>query len=252
MIVRALLVLVATSCWCLAHAADRPIIHFPFDESLADLGPFGLEGKIDGDEVKLVPGFDGNALFIGGTLDWVTVALPEDLDLTAGASLEVWFKRADWINPYSGGNGFQTLVALTSDMMIDVTTPMCPTAPPWALLTSMTHYNKEVDETDVVRAHSGRDTVPPNTWIHAAVVYDPDEAVLVIYKNGKEVDRVYGVPPQPFNYRQITIGTWYQNNQAFRGHLDDLKVYNYPRKAVDILLDVTRAQSRQAASVRRP
>ena len=161
----------------------------------------------------------------------------DEVVLTNGASAEIWFRREDWINPVWGGSGFETLVAVTSDMMLDVTTSRCPSAPPWALLTSMTHYDKEADETDVVRAYSSKNAVPADKWIHAAVTYDPAEAVLTLYMDGEEVDKAFGIPRQEFNIRQIRIGTWHKANQAFRGYLDELKVYDYVRTEDEILIE---------------
>ncbi len=49
--------------------------------------------------------------------------------------------------------------------------------------------------------------------------------------DGDEMDRAYGVPPPSFMRRNIRMGTWFEANQAFRGYLDELKIYDYPRSA---------------------
>ncbi|MBT4162187.1 MAG: LamG domain-containing protein [Gammaproteobacteria bacterium] len=217
---------------------DRePIVYVSFDVDLNDVGPFKLRGFIFGDEVQLRPGKMGQALFVGGTEDWVEMPLDDRINLNDGASVEIWFRREDWINPYHGGSGFQTFVVVTSDMMMDVTSSACPVAPPWALLTSMTHYDEEAGESDVVRAHSEPNSIPPDEWMHGAVTYDPHEATLTLYLNGEEIDKAYGVPRQEFDIRIIRLGTWFKANQAFRGYVDELKVYDYIRSADEVFLE---------------
>ena len=66
---------------------------------------------------------------------------------------------------------------------------------------------------------------------------DPVKAVLVLYVDGEEVDKVFGVPRQEFNIRHIRLGTWHEANQAFRGYLDEIKVYDYIRSEDEILIE---------------
>lgn len=210
------------------------VVHLPFDEDLNDAGPYLLKGQVFGDEVLRRKGTKGRALFVGGTEDWLDVPLDKRIALDRGFTAEIWFQREDWANPYFGGSGFQSLVAITSNLSLDITTTSCATMEPWRLVSSVSHYNKVAEESEVARAYTPPDTVLPNVWTHAATVYDPFEASLTLYVDGEQADKAWGVPKPRFNMHRIRFGTWYKANQAFRGYLDDFKLYNYARSPQEI------------------
>ncbi len=216
-----------------------PIVYLSFDQDLNDSGPYKLESTVHGDEVKLAPGIKGNAVFIGGTEDWLDLAMDEAIFLEGGASFEVWFRADKWTNPYAGGAGFKSLVSVSASLILDVTADKCPVAPPRTLVASVSYPRSGIAGHDVMRAYTKPDVVKDNRWIHGAVVYDQKEGSLTIYMDGEEVDRAYGVPPPSFNNRRIRMGTWFKANQAFRGLLDELKVYDYPLSAEAIRASAT-------------
>jgi hypothetical protein len=204
-----------------------PVVYLSFDEDMNDSGPYKLKGTAYGDEITREKGIKGQALFVGGTEDWLDVPLDDRISLEDGASFELWFRRDDWTNPYIGGSGFQTLVAVTTGFGLDITAIGCPVAPPWTLVTSVSYQLPDDSDWDVIRAYTPPNAVPANKWIHGAVVYDKREESLTLYMDGREFDRAYGVPTPRFTYRNIRLGTWHKANQAFRGYLDELKVYDY-------------------------
>ena len=71
--------------------------------------------------------------------------------------------------------------------------------------------------------------MPAERWIHAALVHDPGEASLSLYLDGMLADRAKGAPLPDMTWRQLRLGTWYKANQAFRGEIDEVEVYDYPR-----------------------
>jgi len=230
-------VVLGNSLFSMANEEDRPpIIYLSFNEDIHDSGPYRLLGTKHGDEVQLKPGMHGNALFVGGTEDWVDLKVPEEISLSEGFTVEFWFRRDDWLNPYKGGSGFQTLVAFSTSISLDLTAPGCPMNKPWSLFGSVSHYRKDVQENDSARVFSPPGMVQPDTWVHAALTYDQNESVLTLYFNGKQADQAFGAPSPDLQWRNIRLGTWYKANQAFRGYLDELKIYNYPRSPADIYL----------------
>jgi hypothetical protein len=208
-----------------------PVFRLSFDRGFDDEGPSRLRAKAEGDEVRLVPGLVGQALFVGGTEDWLDVALPPKLALPRGFSLELWLRRADWTNPYRGGSGWQTVAALTIGATLSVTAPGCPLHAPWALEGSVSRFHKGGKGEDVARAHSPGGLVRAGRWTHAAVVYDPAERSLTVYLDGRAVDRAKAAPEPDLRFPQLRLGTWHKANQAFRGEIDEVAVYDFPRSA---------------------
>ena len=211
-----------------------PVLRLSFDESFNDEGPLRLQAKASGDEVRLVPGMSGRALFVGGTEDWIDLPLSNAPSFDQGFTLELWFRRADWTNPYRGGSGWQTLAALTTDASLSITAPGCPLHKPWALHGTVSRRNKEAGENESANALSRPGSVPAERWIHAALVHDPGEASLSLYLDGMLADRAKGAPPPDMTWRQLRLGTWYKANQAFRGEIDEVEVYDYPRMGAAI------------------
>jgi hypothetical protein len=216
------------------------VVNVSFDKDINDSGPYKLKSKIIGDEIYRNKGLKGSALFVGGTEDWLDIPLDERIILDSGFSTEIWFKREDWSNPYKGGSGFQTLASIAGDIVLDVTAEGCALVDPWALVATVSHYNQKAKESEVVRAHTPPDVIAANKWNHAAAVYDPSESSLTLYHNGQIVEQAWGVPFPRFNIRNIRLGTWFKANQAFRGQLDEFRLYNYVRSAEEIKQSILR------------
>lgn len=213
--------------------ARPPLLRLTFDGGYDDEGPLRLKGTPQGDEVRLVPGVSGRALFVGGTKDWLEVALSESVRLEDGFSLEFWFRRDDWTNPYRGGSGWQTLASLTTDASVSLTAPGCPLHKPWALEGHLSGPAPPGGDWPSSRVFS-RPGQPARRWTHAAFVYDPSGASVTLYLDGTRVDQAKGAPVPEFKIRKLTLGTWYQDNQAYRGEIDEVEVYGYPRSAEEV------------------
>jgi hypothetical protein len=211
------------------HGGALPVLRLSFDEGFDDEGPLRLQAEANGDEVRLVSGLSGRALFVGGTEDWLDLPLSSAPSFDRGFTLELWFRRAHWENPYRGGSGWQTLAALTTDASLSITAPGCPLHKPWALHGTVSRRNKEAGENEHANALSRPGSVPAERWIHAALVHDPGEASLSLYLDGVLADRAKGAPPPDMTWRRLRLGTWYKANQAFRGEIDEVEVYDYPR-----------------------
>lgn len=208
-----------------------PVIRLSFDNGFDDEGPHRLKGEADGDDVRLVPGLRGRALWVGGTADWLDVALTPEVTFPRGITLEMWLRRDDWENPYKGGSGWQTVAALTTGASLAITAPGCPLHKPWALEASVSTH---LASREHARAFSKGGTIPAKRWIHAAMVFDPREKSLTVYLDGKPADVAKGAPVPDMNIRHLRLGTWFKANQAFRGEIDEVEVYDYPRTADDL------------------
>ncbi len=218
-----------------AHAAEdserAPVIWMTFDEGLDDGGPHRFRGTVHGDGVSRAPGRRGQALSIGGTEDWLDVDLRGVPSLENGASLVMWIRRDDWTNPYKGGSGWQTLASIDTGFSLSITAPGCPLHEPWALQGSADHYREDVKEFESAYALSRPDSVRAERWQHVGLVYDPGQRTLSLYLDGERVDQARAVAPPGLRRQRLRIGTWYKANQAFRGLVDELAVYDYPLSA---------------------
>ncbi|HBA59528.1 MAG TPA: hypothetical protein DCZ92_01635 [Elusimicrobia bacterium] len=211
-----------------------PMLNLSFDNGFDDEGPFGFKAKPSGDEVRLVPARAGKALFIGGTKDWLEIPLSSAVSLGGGFTLELLVKRDDWTNPYKGGSGWQTVAALTTGASLSITAPGCPLHKPWALQGSVSRYRKDVQESEHAWVLSAPYGIVPNRWFHAALVYDAPDATLELFLDGKLADTAKDAPPPDLNILKLTLGTWYQDNQAFRGYIDEVRVYDRPLRAAEL------------------
>ncbi|MDX6770471.1 MAG: LamG-like jellyroll fold domain-containing protein [Elusimicrobiota bacterium] len=213
------------------RSGPAPVIALSFDRGFDDEGPYRLRAKKEGDDVTLVDGIKGRALWVGGTEDWLDLALSSAVVFPRGFTLALWVRRDDWLNPYRGGSGWQTVASLTTGASLSITAPGCPLHEPWAI---EGHLSSHSPTRESARAHSPGDSVLARRWQHAAMVHDPRDASLTVYLDGKAVDRAKGAPVPSYNIRNLRLGTWYKANQAFRGAIDELEVHDYPRSADDI------------------
>lgn len=200
-----------------------PAIWLPFDGDLTNRGAASLDLHVEGNEVSFDQGVVGQAVFIGGSEDWIEGPVPEDLDLSDGGTLELWVKRDDWVNPYGGGAGgqmFATIDALKLD--ISVRSARDPDQ-------NRLRGSAQAVGFDVHQAMSDQ-TLPPLTWTHVAIVYDGEARSATYYVNGEEAARKADVPPLLTEYpNPFKIGTSHRQSQAFRGWIDEVRVYDYAR-----------------------
>ena len=226
--------LAAVLCACVLPGAfaggNLPALYLPFDGSLADRGSNRFAVAAQGDSVALATGgVIGGSVFIGGSGDWIDVVVDKHLSLQKGATLMFWFQRDDWENPYKGGSGWQTLANIDG-MTLNLTAPGCPSHKPWTLEGTVSRFAGELNgDTSRVVAYSADGLIESRTWFHVALAYDRDRSNVSLYVNGELVDVQSNAPlPRAEFVNPFRVGTWYKSNQAFRGWVDEVKIYDYP------------------------
>ena len=207
--------------------AAAPIIYLSMDGELTDRGSLGFPVTAVGDEVEFADGVRGQAVFIGGTEDWIEIGIDERLRLDSGATLQLWMRRDDWANPYRNGAGVQTIATVdpvTLDLrVLDASDP------------SQNRAGGSLQTADeLVRVRSNV-AVPAMQWTHLALVYDASTKTASFYLNGEALETVRGVDSLTTRYvNPFKIGTWYKANQAFRGWVDEVTLYAYARSPAEI------------------
>jgi hypothetical protein len=212
-----------------------PVVYLPFDGSLEDAGPFTFAPRAFGNEVTFGPGVKGQSVFVGGSGDWITVSIDRRVDITKGGTLELWVKRDDWVNPYRGGSGTQTVATLG---VMGINIPAMG-YPQWGIAGYVEPWDGQtVEDTSLtlVKLRSAAGVIQPHVWNHVALVYDAKSAVVRLYLNGHRVDEGNVSVPIQRHSKSLRLGVWSTPaNQAYRGHIDELKIYDYPKTGDQIL-----------------
>lgn len=150
-----------------------------------------IEGKLNG------------GLTFNGTSDYIDVG---EIIGTGAYTKLAWIKRND-------ANDFNNIIS--SD------TPshafFAPKRQDFRLQAGHNHNWKYVQDPDPLAA---------NTWYHVAVTFDPavDSGLMILYKNGVEVDRATSVPTQdPSNTTYIGR---FSSGYYFNGSMDEVMVFS--------------------------
>ena len=194
------------------------------------------------------PGYKGTALFVGGNGDWIDIDAPPGFDTAHGLTLEMWLRRENWVNPYSKGGKFQQVVAVDLELdykgrsevrqlafALDVSLPRERVGAP---LPDHYLFRPQARAGEArIGPTSGATSIAAQRWTHVAVVYDRflvDR--LRLYVDGRQVARgmPWGAGPGLANIRTLRIGTAAERNGAYRGMVDELKVYARPLSEEEI------------------
>ena len=230
-----------------ASSPLAPVVFLSFDRRFPSDEYFA---RPHGDEVVARPGRRGTGLFVGGNEDWLDVQAPTGFDTKHGLTLEFWMKRENWINPYAKGSRSQVVATVDIERdwkgrpeLLQMAFSLALSAPRGETLEKeerkarpdpfarrpdnfIFRPNARVGEVRLVPARAL--TVPADRWIHVAVVYDRflfDR--MRLYVDGRQVARAvpWGSAPGFADIRSIRIGTAAERSGAYRGMVDEVKVY---------------------------
>jgi hypothetical protein len=197
------------------------------------------------------PGIKGSGLFVGGNGDWIDIDAPAGFDTAHGLTLEMWIRRENWVNPYSKGGRVQQVAAVDLELdykgrsevrqiafSLEVSLPRERIGAP---LPDQYMFRPQARAGEArIAPTAGMVSIAAQRWTHIAVVYDRflvDR--LRLYVDGRQVAR--GMPwsaaPGLALVRGIRIGTISERNGAYRGMLDELKVYARPLSEEEIAAD---------------
>jgi Concanavalin A-like lectin/glucanases superfamily len=168
-------------------------------------------------------GTHGSALRFDGVDDYVAIPSSENLNLSAGLTIEAQ------VRPTEALNGWRTVVLKESPSGLDYALYANDVRPqPSAYV--------RVDGADRnVQGDAG--PVPVNRWTHLAMTFDGDE--LRLYTNGVLVGRTIQHGDIATSDGQLAIGGNTVWGEYFAGLLDDVRVYSRPLSIAEIQTNMT-------------
>jgi hypothetical protein len=182
----------------------------------------GHKGTISNAEWQAAGKF-GGALLFNGVDSWVAVDDAQDLDLAGAMTVEAWVMPFDI-------DGFETVVLKER-----------PGGLSYALYANNAEQGPGVP-TGWVQTQAGYDLgaggtslLPLHTWSHLATTYDGQEVRL--YVNGTLVQSVPVQGDLESAADALRIGGNAVWGEFFSGLIDEVRVYNRPLSATDILAD---------------
>ena len=217
--------------------AGEPALHVTFDRKFP--GDDYLT-RVHGDEVASRPGRFGNGLWVGGSGDWIEIDAPRGFDTRNGLTLELWMRRESWVNPYLKGRSQQTLATVDLEgeyrgrpevrqvsLSMDVVAAQSSRTDRGLFADSYRFKpSARVGEVRVVPAGNVR--IDAGRWTHLAIVYD---RFLIdrmrLYVDGELVARAMSFDDAPgfADIRTLRLGTGSERIGAYRGMIDEVKVY---------------------------
>jgi hypothetical protein len=215
-----------------------PVVFLSFDRRFPS---DGYLVRVNGKEVLARPGRSGVGLFTGGNNDWLDLETPRGYHTGHGLTVEFWMKRENWVNPFLRGAAAQTVIAVDLERewkgqpeLRQVTfflelydtrrdPPKKRQAPPDSY-----QYRPQARVGDVRLKPLHSISVPADRWTHVAIVYDRfliDR--LRLYVDGHLVARAvpWGSDPGFADIRSMRLGTLRERDGAYRGMIDEVKLY---------------------------
>ena len=187
--------------------------------TITDSSPPANDGTLHGDATWATPGRVGaHALALDGSGDYALVPDDDCLDITNAITLAAWVKPGqqatqDLVKKATSGSvdGYEVSLASGTSTM-----------KPFFRLNG----SYRIDATTSY-PYDG------NTWFHVAATYDG--TTMRIYYNGvQEGSGVPGLPSIASNTVSLSIGAQNDGTRAFKGALDEVRVYNRALSATEI------------------
>ena len=203
------------------EAIDGAEVHLPFDGDLNGRGRVRVQAASDGDAASFVQGVFGQALWSDGSGTAIVTDLPAALRVFDRTEVSLSVKAEDWVNPYGAGSAVQTIAVLTgaSDAGLQHLT---------FSIVGASHDMFEVRFKDTagetIKMRTGRGAVGDDWQRLSLEVNQPGRATDLLL-DGKVVASS-GSVPDLMRHRLTTLkfGTWHQQNQAFRGAIDQFVI----------------------------
>lgn len=215
-----LIIIIALLSFAVRGYNEELVSYWNFEEDghiVKDLGPAGINGKIEGD-VQRVEGLSGNALSFPGKMDsYVVFEDKEPLDFQEAFTLSAWVYRDNTGTRWDGilingahQSGYQLFYSEISQKL------------------TLYIHTDEMPYHPVTGAH-----IPMYEWMHIAVTYDGQE--VRIYQNG-DLTAKQNCTGKLANFPdKFYLGSAVRPFNAFRGLIDEVKNFGRSLDEEEIL-----------------
>lgn len=199
--------------------------HWMFENNVADSSDHGNDGIISGSPEFVTGKMDGTALHFKTNQDYVSIGTSPDFSMES-------FTLAAWVKiPQSIPSGWRAIIE--HDRW----------SSNWFGLWKSSNANKfHFRWSNGAKSTSDFSSeISADTWYHVAGTYDASEQIARMYLNGEIDQRVTNADiPVPSN-AEIRVGLNLENNEEFKGIIDDLRIYNKVLNQTEIenLVNVT-------------
>jgi hypothetical protein len=216
--------------------------------------------RTHGTDVASRPGRFGNGLWVGGSGDWIEIDAPRGFDTRNGLTLELWMRRESWVNPYLKGRSLQTLASIDLEgeyrgrpevrqvsLSMDVVA-MQASGGDRGLFADSYRFKPVARVGEVRVAPAGNVRIDAGRWTHLAIVYD---RFLIdrmrLYVDGQLVARAMSFDEAPgfADIRTLRLGTGSERIGAYRGMIDEVKVFARALGDDEIAAESAGAKSRE-------
>lgn len=190
-------------------------LELAFENALAPHAIHELDAEAPPPAIVFGDGIEGRAARFDGSGASLKLRGMDRLQIGRALTVEFFVNFADWSNPYGPGGGLESVVS-HSDIFTVAVDPHA-----WKLQARLkTDANEES-----VRLHGGH--VRAGAWHHVALVLDDARSEARLVLDGEVVSDVpvHGSVAIRANL-DLVIGTWFQQNQAFCGSIDSLRIWN--------------------------
>ncbi len=203
--------------------SEPPAIYLSMDNDIKDRGRHKFQTTLNGAEIRFEDGVKEKAVFMGGNDNWIKIAIDERLAFPNGATMELWFKKADWTDKHWNQTlfRFDSLAIILQKYMRGNDIKLFGAS---GIFTDNDNKNRSIRSAEYITEE---------VWTHVAIVYDKGASSITLYENGAESESEkadLGNAQINENYmRPATIGSWRSPSQSFRGWIDEVKIYDYVR-----------------------
>jgi hypothetical protein len=208
-----LVTLVVAACEGAPELPPGLVLAFDFEGDCDVRARAELECKVPAADIEFGTGLEGAAARFDGSGAALELRGIDQLAIAQALTLEFFVNADAWVNPYAAGSALESVVSHSTLFTVAID----PHA--WTLHARLTLAGSE----EAIRLRGG--TLRPGRWHHVALVFDGARARLVL-----DGDVVADVPSAgtlaPKAELALVVGTWFQQNQAFCGQLDSLRLWN--------------------------